>query len=119
MTPELIDELVREPRLLYRHTVDEYERMIESGLIEEGAPFELLEGQIVRKIRNTAGEDLMTVGDQHTYVVMKLEHLCRKLENRGCHYRAQQPIALPPSDEPEPDGAIVRGTIVSVRSSSR
>jgi Uma2 family endonuclease len=32
-----------------------------------------------------------------------------ELAQRGCHMRTQNPLSLPPHDEPEPDGAILRG----------
>ncbi|HTW95311.1 MAG TPA: Uma2 family endonuclease [Tepidisphaeraceae bacterium] len=115
MTTELIQELTADPRLLYQHTAAEYHRMIKSGMIEEGEPFELLEGQIVRKIRSAQGENPMTVGDRHAYAVMKLTELARKLPAQGCHLRPQQPITLPPTDEPEPDAAVVRGRIEDYR----
>jgi Uma2 family endonuclease len=115
MAPEVFEEISADPRLLYRHSVEQYHRMIAAGLVEEGAPYELLDGQVIRKLRNRQGEDSMTVGDEHVYVVMKLTEIGRRLSSHGCHLRAQQPVALPPFDEPEPDAAIVRGTIKDYR----
>ncbi|HVT88451.1 MAG TPA: Uma2 family endonuclease [Tepidisphaeraceae bacterium] len=93
----------------YRITVDQYDKMIETGLLPEGAPYELIDGQIVQKDRSAKGEDPMTVGNRHIWVVQKLTKLNSKLERLGCYMRPQQPIALQPDNEPEPDGAIVRG----------
>jgi Uma2 family endonuclease len=107
----ILRELLDQPDLLYRHTTDEYHKMIANGIIEEGAPFELLDGQVIRKLRNAAGDDAMTIGDQHTLAVLRLGKIDRELEPLGCHMRTQQPVLLPPDDEPEPDGAIARGTI--------
>jgi Uma2 family endonuclease len=107
----ILQEVADDPRLVYRYTVDDYHRMIEEGTLEEGAPFELLDGQVVRKLRNATGEDPITVGDDHRVAVLRLGKLDRKFEKLGCHVTTQQPLALPPFDEPEPDGAIVRGTI--------
>jgi Uma2 family endonuclease len=115
MSTELIEELAQDPRLLYPHTVAEYHRMISLGLIEEGAPYELIDGQVVRKARSARGEDPLAVGDEHIYVVMKLTEFGRGLKKFGCHLRAQQPLTLPPNNEPEPDAAIVRGTIEDYR----
>ena len=91
-------------------TVNQYHRMIESGIITEGEPYELLNGCVVRKDRSATGEDPMTVGNQHAWAVKNLAKLSRKLESHGCHMQTQQPISLPPRDEPEPDGAIIAGT---------
>lgn len=99
----------------FRFTVGQYHRMISSGILPEGAPFELLDGEIVRKDRGDAAGDAMTIGDGHIYAVMQLVELNPKLHRLGCHLRPQQPLLLPPTNEPEPDGAIVRGTIEDYR----
>lgn len=111
MTAAITEELALHPELAYRHTLDSYHAMIANGSILEGEPFELLDGQIVHKIRSASGEDLMTVGVEHALIVMRLAKLSSAFEARGCHLRSQQPITLPPHDEPEPDAAIVRGTL--------
>jgi hypothetical protein len=107
----MVQELAAHPELIYRHTVDEYHEMIANGSIMEGEPFELLDGQIVRKIRSATGEDLITVGIEHALIVNRLADLSAIFKARGCHMRNQQPITIPPRDEPEPDGVIARGTI--------
>ena len=111
MTAAIVEELALHPELAYRHTLDSYHAMIANGTILEGEPFELLDGQIVHKIRSASGEDLMTVGVEHALIVMRLAKLSSAFEARGCHLRSQQPITLPPHDEPEPDAVIVRGTL--------
>jgi Uma2 family endonuclease len=96
-------------RLAYSLTVDTYHRMLEEGLIPEGQPFELIEGQILRKERHAVGQNPMTVGHKRAVAVNALSLLNPQLLRRGCHMRVQQPITLPPYNEPEPDGAIVIG----------
>ena len=98
------------PQILYRLTVSQYHEMLARGILPEGEPYELIDGQIVRKDRSARGEDGMTIGSKHSWVVTKLGKLSRKLEKMGCFMRTQQPVALPPYHEPEPDGAIVLGT---------
>lgn len=107
----LLQELSDPRTEVYPITAAQYHRMISRGIIEEGAPFELLDGAIVRKDRSAQGEDPMTVGNEHIYSVGALQQLGERLRRRGCHMRVQQPISIPPINEPEPDGAIVRGTI--------
>ena len=51
----------------------------------------------------------MTVGHAHRLVVTRLLNLAARLHPFNSHVYAQNPIALPPRHEPEPDGAIVRG----------
>ncbi len=84
--------------------------MIRTGIIEEGAPYELLDGILVLKDRSKLGDDIMTVYEPHCYVVEILGDLNRLLDGRGFNLRTQKPIFLPPDQAPEPDGAIVKGT---------
>lgn len=104
-----LKELLEDRAHVMPLTVDQYHRMIDGGIIEEGEPYELLNGWVVHKDRSAAGEDPMTVGNQHAWAVKNLAKLSRKLERLGCHMQTQQPVSLPPYDEPEPDGAIIVG----------
>jgi Uma2 family endonuclease len=80
--------------------------MIETGILEEGEPIELLDGLLVRRNR---GEG-MTTNPVHALVVSQLNLLlAAALGSFGCHVRVQNPLTLPPRDEPEPDLAIVQG----------
>ena len=94
-----------------RLTVDQYQRMMETGILVEGAPYELIQGIIVRKDRSAVGEDRSTVGREHVWCVQKLGRLDKKLERLGCHMQLQSPVIMSNLDEPEPDGVILRGTI--------
>ena len=103
-------EFAEQGTIVFPLTVDQYHRMIKTGILEEGAPYELLDGVLVRKDRSAAGEDPMTVGHEHAWVVSKLTALSAKFKRLGCHIRIQSPVTLPPHREPEPDGAVVIGT---------
>lgn len=83
--------------------------MIEAGIVHEGAPIELIDGVLIHKDRSASGEDPMSIGKEHSLVVSLLGELDVELARRGCHMRTQNPLSLPPHDEPEPDGAILRG----------
>ena len=91
-------------------SVEQYHRMIETRILEEGEPIELLDGMLVRKDRSAAGEDRTTVGHLHAWAVTQLPLILSVLVQRGCHCRPPLPITLPPDGEPEPDAAIVRGS---------
>jgi Uma2 family endonuclease len=108
-SPVTLMQSVDDQKLVYSLTVKDYHRMIAEGLLPEGEPFELIEGQILRKERQGQGEDPMTVGHRHAVTVNALSLLNPKLSKLGCHIRIQQPITLPPYNEPEPDGAVVVG----------
>ena len=98
-----------------RLTVEQYHAMIESGTLAEGEPYELLHGQIVHKLRNAPGEDEMTVGPDHPYVVTAIAGRSGEFTTHGCFLMNQQPITLAPLNEPEPDGTIVRGVLRDFR----
>ena len=83
--------------------------MIKAGIVHEGASVELIDGVLVHKDRSAAGEDPMSIGKDHRLVVSLLGELDAELARRGCHMQTQNPLSLPPYDEPEPDGAILRG----------
>jgi Uma2 family endonuclease len=92
-------------------TVEQYHRAIESGLFPEDTAVELLDGFIIHKDRAKAGDNPMTIGDRHRVAVVRLAHAAPLFEPHGCFLQTQQPVSLPPSHEPEPDGAVVRGRI--------
>lgn len=89
-------------------TVEQYHRMIETGVLQEGAPIELIDGFLVRKDRSKAGEDPMTVGNEHSWVIDCLMDLAPAIARAGGRVRVQQPVTLS-TGEPEPDVSIVRG----------
>lgn len=90
-------------------TVERYHCAIAEGWLEDSNAFELLDGFIVRKDRAKAGEDLVTIGDRHRLAVQRLVKLAPRFEALGYTLQIQQPIQLPPTSEPEPDGSVIRG----------
>ncbi|WP_165224711.1 Uma2 family endonuclease [Aquisphaera insulae] len=93
----------RTPAPPRRMSVAEYEELIESGVIDEDAPVELIEGRIVGKV--TKGPFLNT-----TAQVMQ-EILTAALgSNSGWLIWVEKTIALPGQKSlPEPDVALVKG----------
>lgn len=82
-----------------RFTVDEYHRLLDTGILDEAPRFELLEGWIVPK---------MTRKPPHDVVLGTLQDLLDSSKPAGWHLRAQMAITTADS-EPEPDLALVRG----------
>lgn len=80
-------------------TVEQYHAMARAGILEEGAPIELLEGYLVEK---------MTKHPPHSVATQLTQDALRRVLPSGWRARAQEPITLVDS-EPEPDVAIVRG----------
>ena len=91
-------------------TVEQFDRMIASGEVAEGEPWELLDGQIIFKDRSATGEDPMSVGDAHALITAILIEVAARFQGRGVHVRVQDPVVLPPYNKPQPDAAIVLGS---------
>ena len=86
---------------IFRLTVDQYHELIRTGKLGEDDPVELLEGILVYKTpKNTP----------HTTATQLARRAFERLMPAGWHYIAQDPVTLA-DGEPEPDGAVVRGTI--------
>ena len=84
-------------KTLYKWSVQEYHRMIETGLLE-GKPVELLEGEIIT---------MSPEGIPHSYTNRSVgKYLTKLLEGKALISEAH-PITLDNS-EPEPDIAVVR-----------
>jgi len=79
--------------------VDEYHALIARGTLEEGAPFELLEGWLIEKLSR---------GPRHDTIAMCLFRLLLQMLPRGWHVRSQCALTALES-EPEPDCVVVQG----------
>jgi len=84
---------------LRRFTVDDYHRMIETGILDERDRVELLEGKVVLK---------MPRDPPHDGTLDLLRDALTRLIPSGWMSRIQQAVTLSHS-EPEPDFAVVRG----------
>lgn len=80
-------------------TVEQYHAMARAGILEEGAPIELLEGYLVEK---------MTKHPPHSVATQLTQDAIRRVLPLGWRTMTQDPITLVDS-EPEPDVAVVRG----------
>lgn len=85
-----------------RITVDEYERIILAGALRDPDRIELIDGYLVIK---------MAKSPQHGYSTRKAIDTIGGRIGPGWTWRSEQPVRIPDYDEPEPDVAIVRGTI--------
>jgi Uma2 family endonuclease len=86
---------------LYRFTVDQYERMVDAGILTDDDRVELIDGYVVTK---------MGKKPPHVWTVDSLEDLLRALLGGKWCLRGESPANIPPFDEPEPDIVIARGT---------
>jgi Uma2 family endonuclease len=85
---------------LYRMTVDQYERLVESGVLD-GQPIELIDGLLVRK---------MAKKPPHVIASEAMRDELLGLVPRGWRLTIEAPVRIPEFDEPEPDLGVVRGT---------
>lgn len=91
---------------LHRITVDEYERIIASGSLEDPGRVELIDGYMVDKMGKNAGHRWTT------------KEVLKSLDARlppGWTSQKEEPVRIPAYDEPEPDIAIIRGTDADYR----
>ncbi len=89
-----------------KFTLQEYHRMIESGVLASGEPYELLEGNLVRK---------MSRGSPHDAIIQFLTKLFVRLVPQNWDVRVQCAVTLNHASEPEPDFAFVRGDASTFR----
>lgn len=82
-------------------SVDRYHAMIEVGILGPDDPIELLEGLLVTK---------MPKDPPHIYSTRAARELLAKVLPDGWDVRSQDPVTLFDS-EPEPDVAVVRGSM--------
>jgi Uma2 family endonuclease len=99
ITPSIPATFGMPPGPIRKFTVAEYHQMIQTGLLTEDDPVELLEGWIVQKMpHNPPHDGTLSVTN-------------KRLGTRlppGWFLRVQMAVTLPDS-EPEPDLALVRG----------
>ena len=90
-----------------KFTLDEYHKMIETGVFGSGDPYELLEGNLVQK---------MLHGTPHDSTIQALNKRFVRLLPNGWEERCQSAATLTGGSEPEPDFALVRGDEITYRS---
>jgi|APFre7841882630_1041343.scaffolds.fasta_scaffold126378_1 Uma2 family endonuclease len=82
----------------HRFSVDEYEQMVEHGILDENDRVELIRGEIV---------DKMPIGDPHAACVNRLTRFLVQKAGDQAIIAVQNPIRLPES-VPEPDLSVLR-----------
>jgi Uma2 family endonuclease len=92
-----------EPTTLKRWTVQDYHRMSELGILDPNERTELIAGQITL---------MAAKGTPHVTSLHLLANALRDLLSDTALVRTQDPIQLDNFSEPEPDLAIVQGTIL-------
>ena len=77
-----------------RFTVDEYRRMLESGILAEDDRVELINGEIV---------EMAPIGSRHAACVRRLNNLFSRQVGDRAVVGVQDPVRLDEYSEPQPD----------------
>lgn len=100
VTPPLEKSLVVPADPIYRLSVAQYHDMIQSGILTDDDPAELLEGWLVTK---------MPKNRRHTLSTRRTRAALAEIIPTGWYVDSQEPITTEYS-EPEPDVLVVRGS---------
>jgi len=80
-------------------TIEEYERMVETGILTQDDRVELIEGEIV---------EMSPIGDPYAAFVANLTHLLVHAVGDRARVWVQGPVRVPPRSKPQPDLALLR-----------
>ncbi len=86
----------------HRMTVDRYERLVEAGVYGAKDPVFLWRGRLVEK---------MSKGRPHVIAAIILFRLFDRLMPEGYHVEQEAPLAIGDDSMPEPDLAVIRGSL--------
>ena len=86
-------------RVLRLFTIEEYERMVETGILKEDERIELIEGEIV---------EMSPIGTPHAALVANLTHLLVHAVGDGARVWVHGPVRVPPRSVPQPDLALLQ-----------
>jgi Uma2 family endonuclease len=95
-----------DPPAIYRLSVDEYERLVAAGVLDDPR-VELINGFLVRKMAKNPPRVLTTKS-----LTQRLEPIVPS----GWHIGKEDPVRIPDWDEPEPDVSIIAGAPEDYRS---
>ena len=90
----------------YRLSRVEYNRAVEAGAFEPDARLELIDGDL---------HAMTPEGSRHATGMDLMAECLRRVFGAGFHVRIQHPVAADDYSEPEPDLAVVTGTIREYR----
>lgn len=99
-TKSMVNQILAIPtEPIWRFSIDQYHKMIQSGIITNDDPVELIEGWIIQK---------MPKNPPHRAATKLTRNAIESIIPKGWYVDGQEPITLEDS-EPEPDVVVVRG----------
>src|SRR5262249_51466739 len=90
------------PEEVYRLTVKQFDSMVQSGLLDEDDPIELLNGVLVTK---------MPKNPRHTVGTRKVVRVLQAVLPDGWFIQKEDSLEIPPGNKWEPDVAVVRSDL--------
>ncbi|MEW5988396.1 MAG: Uma2 family endonuclease [Chloroflexota bacterium] len=97
--PTKVKPAARPPFPVWRLTIDQYHAMIQTGILTDDDPVELLDGWLIPK---------MPKNPFHRTITYLLRQALERLVPAGWYVDSQEPLTLA-DGEPEPDVMVVRG----------
>lgn len=82
-----------------KFTVDQYHKMIESGILTADDRVQLIRGEII---------EMSPIGTKHASCVNRLNNLLIQLLEKRVIVAIQNPVELDDSSEPQPDIALLK-----------
>ncbi|MEH1921860.1 Uma2 family endonuclease [Nostoc sp.] len=82
-----------------KFTIEQYHKMVESGILTEDDRVELIRGEII---------DMSPIGTKHAACVNRLINLLVQLLGKRVIVAAQNPVALNDNSQPQPDVALLK-----------
>jgi Uma2 family endonuclease len=93
----LLESNMAQTMVRHRFSVDDYEQMIDFGILSENDRVELIRGEILEK---------MSIGERHGASVNRLNRLFNRRAGDRAIVSVQNPVRFPDS-EPEPDVSLL------------
>jgi Uma2 family endonuclease len=90
------------PELVYRLTVEQFDRMVQSGSLDEDDPVELMNGILVTK---------MAKNPRHTVATRKAVQALQRVVPAGWFVQKEDTLVIPPWNKWEPEVAVVRSEL--------
>jgi Uma2 family endonuclease len=96
---ELEEKVFAPPIERRKFRVDEYQKMVQLGILPEESGWEIIAGEIIKKI---------PIGSKHAGTVKRISEVIRDVIGKAAIISVQDPIHLDDYNEPEPDIALLR-----------
>lgn len=90
------------PVTLHRFSLDDYQRMIDTGILSQHHRVELIRGEIV---------DMAPMGQEHIFGILNYNQKLVETYGKETLVLVQCPIQIAPDSEPEPDFVLLKPPI--------